>query len=211
MTVVDSRDHVQDGNEELPTPVPWRSELLAPRTSPHSPSTFTSACRPRITRARGGEEPHTPVSYEREATPTPYSEAEREREREGEQVGRDDHHVACYHHVRHDAPSAFPESSSVSVSEYCIRPRSLARHDRSRSLPPSLSPSLFLSRVSPKIKILSRLVYCLYCLSLIPHPRIRSFSFSEYIASLILDSLDWPVGRRKENKNGIYGVRRSAE
>jgi hypothetical protein len=47
MTVVDDRD------EELPTPVPWPSELLPPRTPPHSASMSTSACRPRITRARG--------------------------------------------------------------------------------------------------------------------------------------------------------------
>ncbi|KAJ7843230.1 hypothetical protein B0H14DRAFT_3456336 [Mycena olivaceomarginata] len=94
MTVVDDRDHAQDGEEELPTPVPWRSEL-APRTPPTLASTSTSACRPRITRVRGGggggegEEPQTPVPhlYEWEATPAPYSEAEREREREGEQVG----------------------------------------------------------------------------------------------------------------------------
>ncbi|KAJ7833772.1 hypothetical protein B0H14DRAFT_3710253 [Mycena olivaceomarginata] len=70
MTAVDDQDHAEDGDGELPTPVPWRSGLLVPQQG-------------------GGEEPQTPVlySYEREAMPTPYSEAEQERKREGEQVG----------------------------------------------------------------------------------------------------------------------------
>ncbi|KAJ7740289.1 hypothetical protein B0H14DRAFT_2638116 [Mycena olivaceomarginata] len=73
MTVVDDRDHAEDGDEELPTP----------RQHPRR----RAACVLR--EQGGGEEPQTPVphSYEREATPPPYSEAEREREREGEQVG----------------------------------------------------------------------------------------------------------------------------
>jgi hypothetical protein len=51
---VDIWDHAEDGDKELPTPVPWRSKLLAPRMSPRSPSTSTSARRPHIARARGG-------------------------------------------------------------------------------------------------------------------------------------------------------------
>ncbi|KAJ7799402.1 hypothetical protein B0H14DRAFT_3886084 [Mycena olivaceomarginata] len=69
MPIVDDRE--EEGDEELPTPVPWCSELLAPQRG-------------------GGEEPQTPVpySYEREATPAPYTrEEEREGGREGEQVG----------------------------------------------------------------------------------------------------------------------------
>ncbi|KAJ7799400.1 hypothetical protein B0H14DRAFT_3787948, partial [Mycena olivaceomarginata] len=90
-----------------------------------------------------------------------------------------DHHVACYRHVHHDALSAFPESSSVSVSEYCIHPRSLARHDRSRSLPPSLSPSPFLSLAYDqklKFSLFRYLVYCLYHLSLSSYQAVLVFS-----------------------------------
>jgi hypothetical protein len=135
MMIVDDRDHAEDGDGELPTLVPWRSELLAPRTPPVL-SVDVHVCTPPADYK--SEEPQTPVPYlyEWEATPTPYLEAAREREREGEQVGGKQKRWPPRRHVRHDAPSAFPESSSDSVSEYCIHPRLLARHDRSRSLPP---------------------------------------------------------------------------
>ncbi|KAJ7327471.1 hypothetical protein DFH08DRAFT_884586, partial [Mycena albidolilacea] len=53
--------------------------------------------------------------------PTPYwrrSGRGRGKESRWAGSGSGDHHVACYRHVCHDAPSAFPVSSSVSVSEY---------------------------------------------------------------------------------------------
>ncbi|KAJ7787294.1 hypothetical protein B0H14DRAFT_2629546 [Mycena olivaceomarginata] len=79
MTVIDERDFGQDGegDEELPMPVPWWSDLLAPPLTGAPPTYYRSEGE--------GEEPQTPVPglYLREATPTPtpYSE------REGEQVG----------------------------------------------------------------------------------------------------------------------------
>ncbi|KAJ7798226.1 hypothetical protein B0H14DRAFT_38443 [Mycena olivaceomarginata] len=104
VTVVDDQDHAEDGDGELPTPVPWCSELLARPTL----NVNVHICVP-------------PAYYE-----TGEGGGRRAGGREAEAVG---HHVACYRHVRHAAPSAFPESSSVYVSEYCIHPRSLARHD----------------------------------------------------------------------------------
>ncbi|KAJ7858513.1 hypothetical protein B0H14DRAFT_3447218 [Mycena olivaceomarginata] len=53
MTVVDDRDHAEDGAKELPAPVPWCSELLAPRTPPVLSVDVHAGASPRTTRARG--------------------------------------------------------------------------------------------------------------------------------------------------------------
>jgi hypothetical protein len=87
MTVID--DWKCRGDEELPMPVPWRADLLAPRTPPALSVNVHVGAPPAYYESEGeGEEPQTPVPglYAREATPTPYSREE-EREREGEQVG----------------------------------------------------------------------------------------------------------------------------
>ncbi|KAJ7798789.1 hypothetical protein B0H14DRAFT_3156744 [Mycena olivaceomarginata] len=76
------------GDEELPTPVPWRSPL-----GPPAPSINVHVGAPPVYyESEGeGEEPQTPVpglyAYKREATPTPYTRRKRERERERECEG----------------------------------------------------------------------------------------------------------------------------
>ncbi|KAJ7662999.1 hypothetical protein B0H14DRAFT_3539955 [Mycena olivaceomarginata] len=83
MTVVDNREC--GGDEELATPVPWRSDLLAPRTPPALSVNVHVGALPAYYKSEGeGEELQTPVSglYSREAE----REREGEGEREGEQV-----------------------------------------------------------------------------------------------------------------------------
>jgi hypothetical protein len=93
MTVVDDRDHAEDGDEELPTPVSWRSGLLAPRTPPTlainvhvctPPAYYESEGRER---RRSRRRPSCIHMNGRRCDTLLGSEAEREREREGEQVG----------------------------------------------------------------------------------------------------------------------------
>ncbi|KAJ7327430.1 hypothetical protein DFH08DRAFT_1084672 [Mycena albidolilacea] len=91
MTVIDDRnDRECGGDEELATPVPWRSDLLAPRTPPALSVNVHVGAPPAYYESEGErEEPQTPVPglYSRETTPTPYTRGEEERQREGEQVG----------------------------------------------------------------------------------------------------------------------------
>ncbi|KAJ7824301.1 hypothetical protein B0H14DRAFT_3469430 [Mycena olivaceomarginata] len=148
MTVVD--DWECGGDEELPTPVPWRADLLAPRTPPALSVDVHVGAPPAYYESEGeGEEPQTPVPglYSREATPTPYSrEEEREREgegeREGEQVGGETEAVTSAslavvsRHVT-TSPRALCCVSSLSRNTVSTHPaRSLARHD-----PPTILPS----------------------------------------------------------------------
>ncbi|KAJ7824286.1 hypothetical protein B0H14DRAFT_2823960 [Mycena olivaceomarginata] len=69
-------------HSELPTPVPWRSDLLAPRTPPALSLNVHVGAPPAYYESEGEGEERRRL----EATPTPYSREE-EREREGEQVG----------------------------------------------------------------------------------------------------------------------------
>ncbi|KAJ7690567.1 hypothetical protein B0H14DRAFT_2652353 [Mycena olivaceomarginata] len=79
------------GGAELPTPLSWHSDLLAPHTPPVlSVNVHVGAQRTYYKSEGEGEEPQTPVPglYSREAMPTPYTREEREREGgEGEEEG----------------------------------------------------------------------------------------------------------------------------
>jgi hypothetical protein len=62
MTVVDGRECGGDEDSELPTPVPWRSDLLAPRTPPALSVDVHVGALPAYYESEGeGEEPQTPV------------------------------------------------------------------------------------------------------------------------------------------------------
>jgi hypothetical protein len=135
MSIECSICHAEDGDGELPTPVPWCSGLLAPRTPP-TLSVNIHVCAPPTYYESKGEGrscrhlSRIRMNGRRCRRPT-RRRSRRGRGKESRWAGSasDDHHIACSRHVRHTVPSAFPESSSVYVSECCIHPCSLARHD----------------------------------------------------------------------------------
>ncbi|KAJ7810081.1 hypothetical protein B0H14DRAFT_1490606 [Mycena olivaceomarginata] len=164
MPVVDDRDRAEDGDEELPTPVPWRSELLAPRTLFALSVNVHVSALSAYHESEEGEEPQMPVpelygSHEREVTPTPYTrwEEEREREREGEGKQLGGKRQAVTSRVVRHLLGISPATSRTAVcfllplsrNTVSILARSLARHDSSRSFSLNFSFSLCVS-VSPK-------------------------------------------------------------
>jgi hypothetical protein len=84
---------------------------------------------------------------------------------------------------RHEPPSAL--RIPVSVLEYCIHPRSLARHDSSRSFPLNFSfllPSRIIKSLSLYVSIY--IVYIVCPSFLMPYPSSFSFDYlSKYIVS----------------------------
>jgi hypothetical protein len=132
MTVVDSRDHAEDGDKELRHP--YRGTLSCLRLPPLSVNVHVCALPAYYEsegRGRSRRHPSRIHMHGRRHRHPTRRQSGRGRGKESRWAGSGSggHHVACYRHVRHNALSAFPESSPVSVSEYCIHPHSLACHD----------------------------------------------------------------------------------